>query len=127
MLTIRLPFPNPALNPNRSSGHHWAAQRGLRDKTKQDGFYATKEVMGNWKPQCGDIPMTITYVVPDNRRRDRDNLLASSKNTLDGIAMALGVDDSRFEPLVIKRMVVKGRKEMIVEVGGGSRDQERTD
>lgn len=38
----------------------------------------------------------MDFLPPDRRRRDMDNLLASCKGLLDGIADALGVDDSRF-------------------------------
>lgn len=40
---------------------------------------------------------------PDRRARDRDNLLAASKPSLDGIADALGVNDARFNPVIIRR------------------------
>lgn len=51
----------------------------------------------------GDIGMRITFMQPDNRARDRDNLLAASKPAIDGIADALGVNDARFNPVVIRR------------------------
>jgi crossover junction endodeoxyribonuclease RusA len=51
----------------------------------------------------GDLAVTITFVQPDKRRRDRDNLLSACKPSLDGLAEAIGVDDSQFEPLTIRR------------------------
>lgn len=116
-MIIHLPFPNPALNPNRASGNHWAATRKLRLQTKQDGFYAAKEAMQTQKlPAQKQYQMEITYVTADKRRIDRDNLLASSKNTIDGIAMALGIDDNDLDPIIIRRAF--GKPEMIVEITG---------
>ena len=51
----------------------------------------------------GQIPLTITFHQPDRRARDRDNLLAAMKPTLDGLADALGVNDSQFEPVTLRR------------------------
>ena len=49
-------------------------------------------------------------------RGDRDNLLAASKRGLDMVAKALGVDDSQFEPILIRREFGKRPGAMIVEV-----------
>jgi crossover junction endodeoxyribonuclease RusA len=44
------------------------------------------------------------HVHPTHRRaRDRDNLLAASKPMLDGVVDALGINDSQFEPVTIRR------------------------
>jgi len=44
----------------------------------------------------GDCDVVLTFSPPDKRRYDDDNLIARCKAYLDGIADALGVDDSRF-------------------------------
>lgn len=49
-----------------------------------------------------DVPLHVELVFrppPDHRERDRDNLLASMKAGLDGVASALQIDDSRFRPI----------------------------
>lgn len=45
---------------------------------------------------AGDF--TVTFRPPDRRARDLDNLVASFKAGQDGIALALDVDDSGFNP-----------------------------
>jgi crossover junction endodeoxyribonuclease RusA len=40
--------------------------------------------------------IAIEFCPPDYRRRDRDNLIASMKAATDGLADALGIDDSKF-------------------------------
>src|SRR3546814_16726876 len=51
-------------------------------------------------PENGDIRVVLTLYPPDRRQRDRDNLLSNCKAYLDGIADALGVNDSRFVPSI---------------------------
>jgi crossover junction endodeoxyribonuclease RusA len=42
----------------------------------------------------------MRFCPPDKRKRDLDNLLARMKAGLDGLADALGVDDTIFRPAV---------------------------
>ena len=46
----------------------------------------------------GPLHVWIDGYPTDRRRRDADGLLSSLKAALDGIAKAMGVDDSRFVP-----------------------------
>jgi crossover junction endodeoxyribonuclease RusA len=49
--------------------------------------------------QAKPAPFTrfhMTFCPPTNRARDLDNLIASMKPALDGMAAALGVNDSTF-------------------------------
>jgi crossover junction endodeoxyribonuclease RusA len=50
----------------------------------------------------------MTFCPPDKRRRDRDNLIASMKAATDGIADALGTDDSKFIVTYAMGSPVKG-------------------
>lgn len=45
----------------------------------------------------GKIFVWIDFYPPDRRRRDEDNAIAAMKHGLDGVANAIGVDDSRFK------------------------------
>lgn len=47
------------------------------------------------------MPLRLTFFAPNKIRRDLDNLLAAMKPSLDGMAQALGVDDSLFRPITI--------------------------
>ena len=53
----------------------------------------------------GDIHLTLELVPPDRRKRDDDNIIASCKSYRDGVADALGVDDSTMR---LERIVWKG-------------------
>ena len=50
----------------------------------------------------------MTFCPPDHRRRDLDNIIASMKAANDGIADALGIDDSRFISTYSMGSPVKG-------------------
>jgi crossover junction endodeoxyribonuclease RusA len=108
---IRLPFPAPELFPNRKNGKHWKATVAIKEAQKDAAIFLTKQAMQTthsaWPD--GSIPLSLVYLTPDKRKRDIDNMLAASKALLDGMAQALGVDDSRFRPILID--VVSGNKE----------------
>jgi hypothetical protein len=99
-IVIRLPFPHPSLFPNRKNGKDYHATISAKQKQKDDGFYATKAA-GSFAAPDGYIPLSLLYLTPDKRHRDCDNMLAASKALLDGVALALGIDDKRFKPILI--------------------------
>lgn len=63
------------------------------------------------------LPVEWTFCYPTNARRDRDNLLAACKAYQDGIADALGIDDTIFEPIVLRRGDVLRGGKVIVTIG----------
>ncbi len=86
---IIFPWPSSALSPNARG--HWAVKAQAVKAAKSLAFYATKE--------SKVLPLTnfrLVYCPPTNRARDLDNLIASSKAYLDGMALAWGVNDSTF-------------------------------
>lgn len=103
MIAFTLPFPPSELNPNRKNGRHWAATNDIKARYLRDCRILTLQAMGAWVPPKGTMALEITFIQPDKRRRDRDNLLAAMKSGLDGISQALGVDDQHFDPVTIRR------------------------
>ena len=108
-MLIELPWPDARLNPNQSKGKHWAGTAALRKKARNDAIWLTRGALlqrlliGSEKLFDDEVAVTITFVQPDKRKRDRDNLLAACKPALDGIAEALGLDDAQFEPVTLRR------------------------
>ena len=104
-LKIVLPFPAAALNPNRRSGRSWQATADEKAEAVQMGKIATLDALKGKRPVIATpVKFSITFYCPDRRRRDIDNLLASLKPSLDGIAQATGIDDSVIEEMqLIKR------------------------
>lgn len=117
MIKITLPWPNSRLLPNRKNGLHWATTHKIKQEAIKTAFYATKESMsGNNKHiDSTQKSLKIVFYGPDRRKRDLDNLLAAMKPSIDGMAKALGVDDSIFRPITLD-MVYDPKKIGIVEI-----------
>jgi crossover junction endodeoxyribonuclease RusA len=80
------------------------AASGTRRKYREAGAWVTRAA-GLQKGHCENwrtVHLLITFRPPDQRKRDLDNMLAAIKSGLDGVADALGADDSRFE-ITIRR------------------------
>jgi crossover junction endodeoxyribonuclease RusA len=117
MVSIETPWPNPVLSPNKRP--HWAVKHKAAKKDRQQAAWITnkiaKETYALPFPAENDIPVTITFYPPDNRRRDRDNMIASLKATMDGVADGLGVDDKRFVTTYKVGEAITGGK-VVIEV-----------
>lgn len=94
-LTITLPWPPSALSPN-ARHTHWSQL--AKAKRRYRAACHLEALAGHCRRMAADtrLHLHLTFVPPDRRRRDLDNLIASMKAGLDGIADALGVDDSRW-------------------------------
>lgn len=92
---LRLGWPSSKLNPNRSDGRsHWFNAKE-RKAAKLEG--QGEALLRGAKNVRGDkFVLKVTGYPPDNRRRDDDNFLKCLKHHRDGIALAMGVDDSKF-------------------------------
>lgn len=98
-MAIELPWPDRVLSPN--SRAHWATKSRTTAKHKHWAQNATLAWRGrDHRPIEGDIDVLITAYPPDKRPRDLDNVMASCKAYLDGIAHSLGVNDTRFRPRI---------------------------
>lgn len=92
-MNIVLPWPPKALSPN--ARQHWAALANAKRAYRRACAWQAAE-QGVRHTPAEKIAMSLVFVPPDRRRRDWDNLIASMKAGLDGLADVLGVDDSRF-------------------------------
>jgi hypothetical protein len=72
-----------------------------RKKSKEYAWGITSALMGPLGIKRGSfvgrVHVDLCFYPKTDRARDMDNLIASMKGGLDGIGMALGVDDSRFD------------------------------
>jgi crossover junction endodeoxyribonuclease RusA len=115
-IRVELPFPPADLSPNRAKGRHWGALSAARKRYCEACWALTLAQIKGFVAPAGNIALRITFVQPDKRRRDVDNLMACAKNGIDGFAAALKVDDSRFEPLTISRAYGGKPGALIVEI-----------
>jgi crossover junction endodeoxyribonuclease RusA len=92
---VELPWPPKELSPN--ARHHWAtaakAKKGYRSRCKTLG---EGQALASVKNSSDRVLVHLTFFPPDKRSRDWDNMIASMKSGLDGLADAMGVDDSRW-------------------------------
>ena len=118
-----MPWPDARLSPNYRSRSHWpvtAAKKAARETASVMTTCAVplrdKKAL---RASTDQIRMTITFVPPDRRHRDDDNMIASLKAARDGIADALGVNDRRFRPnYVFAEPEKPGRVEVeIIHIG----------
>jgi len=100
-------LPSPELFPNRKNGTHWSKTDKIKKQDKEFANLSTKKTIG-----CGSIfnvndrlNAIIFFIYGDNRRRDNDNILAAFKTQLDGIFLALNIDDSQIDILTINRQI----------------------
>lgn len=89
---ILLPWPAKALSPNARG--HWSQRSRAAKAYRMQCFLFAKKA-GLIAP-AGRILLQLEFLPPTARRRDDDNLLASFKAGRDGLADALGIDDSLF-------------------------------
>lgn len=96
---IELPWPHKILWPNgRTLNRRYKAAETAKHKAW--AFAATKAVHGAYRPTGERIAVRLTfYPKPRGPAPDKDNGVSSCKAYLDGIAQALGVNDSLFDLL----------------------------
>lgn len=118
-LIVRLPWPDSRLMPNRKNGKSWVSTSKIKTQQRAAAYLCTKAALSlsgdqAWKEY---IPLSLLYMPPDKRHRDLDNLHAGSKAILDGMAQALGIDDSRFRPVLVDSVYCGGEGAVIAQIG----------
>ena len=97
-ITVDVPWPSRALSPNGRVSHFTLAR--LKRLAKSYAATATREAIAG-RAVAYPVGVRLRYDIvtrPKCRRnRDDDNTVAMLKASLDGIAQALGVDDSQFQ------------------------------
>lgn len=113
-LVVTVSGPDPSLSPNARC--HWAKLRKVKAEARANAGLWTQAV---YRPHYGAITVVTikrTFYRPTRRVADIDNLEASTKSMADGIADALGVNDSIFRWLPSEVIVERGRREVVFEI-----------
>ena len=116
VIRVELDFPPAELFPNRAKGTHWGKLYKLRSDYRDTSTWLAKHQLKNWKHNGGNIKLTITFEMPDKRKREAYNCLAAAKGALDGLADALFVNDQLFQPIMIYRVEGEKPGRLIVEL-----------
>lgn len=91
--TVVLPWPPAILSPNKRP--HWRAL--ARAKASYRAACALSVLDQKVPaPAWRQMDVRLVFIAPDRRKRDRDNLGASMKAGLDGLADAWRINDNRF-------------------------------
>lgn len=88
---IHLSWPVPALWANNRA--HWSTKAKAIKRARNEAWAVAKEAGIGRAPGAR---LRFTFHPPDDRRRDAQNLPATVKAHIDGIADAMGCDDSNF-------------------------------
>lgn len=98
-ITIKLPLPDKSLSPNARV--HWSKKSKATKVARLLARLTTLNALHPHDgPQWPKASVQCTFTFPDKRRRDLDNIAASTKQMLDGIADAgVVLNDYDFRPL----------------------------
>jgi crossover junction endodeoxyribonuclease RusA len=96
-LEVEVGWPADALWPNKSA-HRYVESRS-RKAAKREAYYAAKLMMPHdWAPEGETVNIhLIVHCKPTGPHPDKDNTVAAVKSHLDGIALAIGMNDRNFE------------------------------
>lgn len=93
-MKVILPWPPKELSPN--ARNHWSKTAKFKKRYRNICWALALEARLRVSSSDGPIHLSITFYPPDKRGRDTDNMFASMKAGLDGIADAIKVNDRRF-------------------------------
>ncbi len=113
MPVIEIEFPLPlATDFGANSRGIWASKNRFVQEAKHEGWVLGKEAI----QKARAVPAEAYFLVADFyvSRGDNDNLLGRIKYQLDGIATALGINDSKFNPILVERHQCARRRGRVV-------------
>jgi len=122
MITIEVPIPHRALNPNGRS--HWRAKSSLTSIERQTARLTAMSWLNERMldpPRWAAATIQCTFYFATKRRRDKDNAEASLKATRDGLADAgIVANDAAFTSLPPTLLVDKLRPRVVIEIREGT-------
>jgi crossover junction endodeoxyribonuclease RusA len=110
MFVVELPWPDKSLSPNGRV--HWATKaRAVKDAKRTAAVMARVEIIT--RPQWLSARLEWAFHPKTAHALDLDNCIASCKAYQDGISIALGIDDSKFDTTYRIAEPVKGGKVVV--------------
>lgn len=112
-MKLSLPYPEKVLWPNGRTAH-WAVKARATKRARQNAAWLA--ISEGAKSLSLPVEIVITfYPKPTGAVPDLDNILASTKSIIDGIADAMGVNDRDFPlPKLVISPERSGRMEIEV-------------
>jgi crossover junction endodeoxyribonuclease RusA len=97
IIPVTLGWPSVDLSPNARV--HWATLARAKKHARNEAYFQVWQARAHWlylpKRELS-VSAQVTFYPPNANRRDVDNFIARIKPHLDGIADAIGVDDSKW-------------------------------
>lgn len=93
-MIVNLPWPPKELSPNARM--HWSKKSKAAKMYRATCSLLVRQALIVKPDVPGRLHLWLTFLPPDRRHRDDDNMIAAFKSGRDGIADALGIDDKRF-------------------------------
>lgn len=109
--TVVLPWPPSGNTLWRHSGGRLLISKKYREYKEQIQHLG---VAHRIKPLTGRLVISILAYPPDNRRRDLDNLIKATLDSLQGANFFL--DDSQFDKITIERNEIKKSGQLLVTI-----------
>ena len=100
MIEFVLEWPDSALLPNARK-RHWRDKQPFKEAAREMAF--TNAFNSGLQIGQGKLSARLLFNSPDNIRRDLDNLLSSMKPSIDGVCLALGIDDAKIVCYTVER------------------------
>ena len=101
MIEIVLGWPPSDLSPNKRL--HWAKLATAKKEYRKNCLSASREQLKKYS-KLKNLPerlvLEMTFIPPDRRSYDRDNLVARMKSGIDGLSDALRINDKRFNTVI---------------------------
>lgn len=95
-LEVVLPWPGRELSPN-ARHRHWSEKSSATKAYRDIAYVLGRQAMGSRAgAPDGEYRVALRFRPPNIRNRDQDNMVASMKSGLDGLARAIGLDDCKF-------------------------------
>lgn len=113
--SVTLAWPDKVLSPNARS--HFRVKAAAAKSYREAAHWLTL-ASKLAAPADGPVVLHLRFCPPDKRARDLDNMLASVKAGLDGIADGLEVNDHRFGLLLTRAEPVKGGAVVVSVISG---------
>lgn len=109
---VTLPWPLKALNPNARV--HWSV-KAKAAKEYRHACHMLARAARLQAPESEVIHLHLDFYPPTRRARDDDNVVAMFKSGRDGIADALGINDSRFRTHAVLMTETGGKVKLRLE------------
>ena len=101
MIEIVLGWPPSDLSPNKRL--HWAKLATAKKEYRKNCLSASREQLKKYS-KLNNLPerlvLEMTFIPPDRRSYDRDNLVARMKSGIDGLSDALRINDKQFNTVI---------------------------